>query len=72
MSTADCSRWLRWASSSSATFPNSLTYLLHRLTNAGMEAVNATIQRVKKTAKGFGNVEHIKTAICFHFGGLDL
>jgi len=51
---------------------NVLTYLRHRLTNAGLEAVNATIQWVKKTARGFRNVEHFKTAIYFHCGGLDL
>jgi hypothetical protein len=28
------------------------------MTNAGVEAVNATIQWVKKTARGFRNVEH--------------
>jgi len=27
---------------------------------------------VKKTARGFRNVEHFKTAIYFHRGGLDL
>jgi transposase len=52
--------------------PNILTYLRHRLTNADLEAVNATIQWVKKTARGFRNVEHFKTAIYFHCGGLDL
>jgi transposase len=52
--------------------PNVLTYLRHRLTNASLEAVNATIQWVKKTARGFRNVEHFKTAIYFHCGGLDL
>jgi len=52
--------------------PNVLTYLHHRLTNAGLEAVNAVIQWVKKTARGFRNVEHFKTAIYFHCGGLDL
>src|SRR5512136_2680276 len=53
-------------------FPNILTYLIHHVTNAGLEAVNATIQWVKKTARGFRNVEHFKTAIYFHCGGLDL
>jgi len=52
--------------------PNVLTYLTHGITNAGLEAVNATIQWVKKTARGFRNVEHFKTAIYFHCGGLDL
>lgn len=52
--------------------PNILTYLRHGITNAGLEAVNATIQWVKKTARGFRNREHFKTAIYFHCGGLDL
>ncbi len=52
--------------------PNVLTYLQHGITNAGLEAVNATIQWVKKTARGFRNVEHFKIAIYFHCGGLDL
>jgi len=52
--------------------PNLLTYLEHGLTNAGLEAINAVIQWVKKTARGFRNPEHFKTAIYFHCGGLDL
>jgi transposase len=52
--------------------PNVLTYLQHGITNAGLEAVNATIQWVKKTARGFRNVQHFKTAIYFQCGGLDL
>ena len=52
--------------------PNVLTYVRHGITNAGVEALNATIQWVKKTARGFRNVEHFKTAIYFHCGGLDL
>lgn len=52
--------------------PNLLTYLQHRITNAGLEAVNGVIQWVKKTARGFRNPEHFKIAIYFHCGGLDL
>jgi transposase len=52
--------------------PNLLTYLRHGVTNAGLEAVNAVIQWVKKTARGFRNPEHFKIAIYFHCGGLDL
>ena len=40
--------------------------------NAGLEAVNAVIQWVKKTAREFRNPEHFKIAIYFHCGGLDL
>ena len=52
--------------------PNVLTYLRHRVTNAGLEAVNGVIQWVKKTARGFRNRENFKVAIYFHCGGLDL
>ena len=52
--------------------PNLLTYLQHGLTNAGLEAINAVIQWVKKTARGFRNPEHFKIAIYFRCGGLDL
>jgi transposase len=52
--------------------PNVLTYLRHRITNAGLEAVNAMIQWVKRTARAFRNAENFKTAIYFHCGGLDL
>jgi transposase len=52
--------------------PNVLTCLRHRVTNAGLEAVNSVIQTVKRTARGFRNREHFKTAIYLHCGGLDL
>jgi transposase len=39
---------------------------------AGLEAVNAMIQWVKRTARGFRNAENFKMAIYFHCGGLDL
>jgi transposase len=50
--------------------PGRLTYLRHRLTHAGLEAFNAVIQGVKKTARGFRNT--VKIAIYCHCGGLDL
>ena len=52
--------------------PHLLTYLRHRLTNPGLAGVNAVIQWVKKTARGFRNAEDFKTARYFHCGGLDL
>ena len=51
---------------------NILTYLEHRITNAGSESINAKIQWVKYTARGFRNKEHFRTAIYFHCGGLDM
>ncbi|MDF0652176.1 MAG: transposase [Nitrospira sp.] len=43
-----------------------LIYLQHGITNAGVDTVDATIHWLKKTARGFRNVEHIKIACCFH------
>lgn len=77
-------RWFWWATHSRLRpmaevakliqrhLPNILTYLRHGITNAGLEAINAVIQWVKKTARGFRNPENFKTAIYFHCGGLDL
>lgn len=52
--------------------PDVLTSLRHGITNAGLEAANAVIQGVKKTARGFRNAERFKIAISFHGGGVDL
>lgn len=46
--------------------------VIHSVTNAGLESINAKIQRVKKAACGFRNRERFRTAIMFHLGGLDL
>jgi len=43
-----------------------------KVTNARLESINARIQRVKKMACGFRNMDRFKTAIYFHLGGLDL
>ena len=51
---------------------NILTYLKHGITNAVSEALNAKIQWVKYTARGFRNQQNFTTAIYFHCGGLDL
>ena len=55
-----------------ARLENVLTYLKHRVTNAVSEALNAKIQWVKATARGFRNQNNFITAIYFHCGGLDL
>lgn len=41
-------------------------------TNARSEAVNAKIQWIKYTARGFRNRQRFRDAIYFHLGGLDL
>lgn len=53
-------------------FENIITYLRHRITNAGSESINAKIQWVKYTARGFRNQQNFIHAIYFHCGGLDL
>ena len=76
--------WYNWATHSrlqpmievarmlKSKLPNILTYLKHRITNATSESMNAKIQWVKYTARGFRNKTNFKTAIYFHCGGLDL
>jgi transposase len=53
-------------------FENIITYLRHRVTNASSESINAKIQWVKYTARGFRNKQNFVHAIYFHCGGLDL
>ena len=47
-------------------------YFRHRITNAGLEALNTKIQGVKRRSRGFRSRERFKMAIYFHCGGLDL
>jgi transposase len=56
----------------SERFENIITYLRHRITNATSESINAKIQWVKYTARGFRNKQNFVHAIYFHCGGLDL
>lgn len=51
---------------------NVLTYLTHRITNAVTEGLNAKIQWIKYSSRGFRDRERFKLAILFHCGGLDL
>ena len=53
-------------------FENIITYLRHHITNATSESINAKIQWVKYTARGFRNKQNFIHAIYFHCGGLDL
>ena len=77
-------RWYQWATHSRLApiikaaktiqrhLDNILTYLVHGITNALSEALNAHIEKVKRMACGYRNREHFKMAIYFHCGGLDL
>ncbi len=49
-----------------------LNAIVHRVTNATSEAINATIQRLKNRACGYRNRDRFRNAIYFHLGGLDL
>jgi transposase len=49
-----------------------LTAVVNRVTNARAESVNAKIQWLKYTARGFRNRDRFRNAIYFHLGGLDL
>jgi hypothetical protein len=47
-------------------------YLRHRITNTASESINAKIQWLKCTARGFRNRQNFVHAIYFHCGGLGL
>ena len=49
-----------------------LTAVVNGITNARAESVNAKIQWLKYTARGFRNRARFHNAIYFHLGGLDL
>lgn len=49
-----------------------LNAIVHYVTNATTEAINATIQMLKPRACGYRNRDCFRNAICFHLGGLDL
>ena len=53
-------------------FESITTYLTHPITNATSESINAKIQWVKYTARGFRDKQNFINAIYFHCGGLDL
>jgi transposase len=76
--------WYFWAAHSrldpvikvARTFKAHLLGLLanfdHRITSAGAEGLNSRIQAIRVSARGYRNRDHLKTAIFFHLGGLDL
>ena len=51
---------------------NVLNYINYPLTNAATEGLNAKIQWIKYSSRGFRNRERFKLAIYFHCGGLNL
>jgi transposase len=77
-------RWYRWvirlrlepiqrtARMLRAHLENILTYLTHRITNAMTKGLNAKIQWIKYSARGYRDRDAFKAAIYFHCGGLDL
>jgi transposase len=77
-------RWYAWAIRSrldpirrvarmvKTHLPGILNAVVTGVTNARSEAVNAKVQWIKYTARGFRNRDRFRTAIYFHLGGLDL
>jgi transposase len=51
---------------------NILTYLKHRITSAVTEGLNAKIQWIKTSARGYRDRGAFKIAISLHCGGLDV
>ncbi len=49
-----------------------LNYFTHRITNARAEGINSKIALIEKMAYGYRNKEHLKTAIYFRCGNLEL
>ena len=49
-----------------------LNAIVSGVTNARVEGMNATIQRIKSSARGFRNRDRFRIAIYFHLGALDL
>ena len=64
--------WVRNKPPVSAIVQHLKVDLRHRITNATSESMNAKIQWVKFTARGFRNRQNFVHAIYFHCGGLDL
>ena len=76
--------WLSWAQrcrlqpmvETARTIRNHLWGIINaivlQVTSAGSESLNAKIQKLKRWACGFRSRNRFKTAILFHFGGLDL
>jgi transposase len=77
-------RWHSWATRSRLApvkkvaamirshLPGVLSYFTHRITNSASEALNSTIQMIKKRAFGFRNFDNFRVAVLFRCGGLQL
>jgi transposase len=51
---------------------NIMNYFTHHITNARAEGNNSKIALIEKMAFGYRNREHLKTAIYFRCGNLEL
>ena len=77
-------RWLAWASRCRLApvirvaqmirkhLTGILNAIVHHVTSARCEGINAKVQWIKRLAFGFRNRERFRNAIYFHLGGLDL
>jgi transposase len=51
---------------------NILNYFIHHITNARDEGINSKIAPIEKMVFGYRNKEHLKMAIYFRCGNLEL
>jgi transposase len=73
-------RWRSWATRSRLPPVRKVAAMIHRhlpnilsyFTNAASEAINSTIQMIKKRAFGFRSFPNFRVAVLFRCGGLDL
>ncbi|MGC8618855.1 MAG: transposase [Thermoplasmata archaeon] len=49
-----------------------MNYFTHRITNARAEGISSNIALIEKMTYGYRNKEHLKTAIYFRCGNLQL
>jgi len=53
-------------------FKGIINYTKHHISNGFSESINARIQSIKASARGFKNFARYRIAILFHLGKLDL
>ncbi|MHB8371912.1 MAG: transposase [Thermoplasmataceae archaeon] len=51
---------------------NKMNYFIHHIKKARAEGINSKIALIEKMSFGYRNKEHLKTAIYFRYGNLEL
>ncbi|MHB8552390.1 MAG: transposase [Thermoplasmataceae archaeon] len=49
-----------------------MNYFIHHIKKARAEGINSKIALIEKMSFGYRNKEHLKTAIYFRYGNLEL